>query len=97
MLDFLKYPQHRARRARRHDDPRRRRPARVTLYLDPQINSRLERLTLGAYPLATEGDRRTWQRFLKDAEAVLPLLRLRPTGVFGVQHAGHIWRRTRAT
>jgi hypothetical protein len=41
------------------------------LYLDPQINSRLERLTLSAYPLATEDDRRTWQRFLKDAETVL--------------------------
>ena len=65
------------------------------LYLDPQINSRLERLTLGAYPLTTEDDRRTWQRFLKHAEAVLlPYYDCAPTGVFSVQHAGHIWRRT---
>jgi hypothetical protein len=38
------------------------------LYLDPQINSRLERLTLTPYPLVTEDDKRTWSRFLKDAE-----------------------------
>jgi hypothetical protein len=51
------------------------------LYLDPQINSRLERLTLSAYPLATEDDRRTWQRFLKDAETcAAALLRLRTAG-----------------
>ncbi len=65
------------------------------LYLDPQINSRLERLTLGAYPLATDEDRRTWQRFLKDAETVLlPYFDCAPAGIFSCQLAGHIWRRT---
>ena len=65
------------------------------LYLDPQINSRLERLTLSAYPLATEDDRRTWQRFLKDAETVLlPYFDCAPAGIFSRQHAGYIWRRT---
>ena len=65
------------------------------LYLDPQINSRLERLTLGAYPLATDEDRRTWQRFLKDAETVLlPYFDCAPAGIFSRQLAGHIWRRT---
>ena len=65
------------------------------LYLDPQINSRLERLTLSAYPLATEDDRRTWQRFLKDAESVLlPYFDCAPPGIFSRQHAGYIWRRT---
>ncbi|MCA0181365.1 MAG: TniQ family protein [Actinobacteria bacterium] len=48
------------------------------LYLDPQINSRLERLTLSAYPLATEDDRRTWQRFLKERrDGAAALIRLR--------------------
>ena len=70
----------------RHESP---------LYLDPQINSRLERLTLTAYPLATDDDRRTWQRFLKDAETVLlPYFDCAPAGIFSRQHAGYIWRRT---
>jgi len=65
------------------------------IYLDPQINSRLERVTLTPYPLATEDDKRTWFRFLKDAEAVLlPYFDFAPRGVFSQQHAGHIWRRT---
>jgi hypothetical protein len=65
------------------------------IYLDPQINSRLERLTLTPYPLTGEEDMRTWSRFLKDAEAVLlPYFDCAPAGVFSRQHAGHIWRRT---
>lgn len=65
------------------------------LYLDPQINSRLERVTLTPYPLATEDDRRTWYRFLKDAEGVLlPYFDCAPAGTFSQMHAGHIWRRT---
>jgi len=65
------------------------------IYLDPQINSRLERLTLTPYPLTGEEDMRTWSRFLKDAEGVLlPYFDCAPAGVFSRQHAGHIWRRT---
>ena len=65
------------------------------LYLDPQINSRLERVTLTPYPLVNEDDKRTWYRFLKDAESVLlPYFDCAPPGTFSQQHAGHIWRRT---
>lgn len=65
------------------------------IYLDPQINSRLERITLGPYALLTEDDKRTWYRFLKDAEKLLlPYFDCAPRGVFAQQHAGHIWRRT---
>lgn len=69
-----------------HDSP---------IYLDPQINSRLERVTLCPYGFATEEEKRDWQRFLKDAEAVLlPYFDCAPPGVFARDLAGHIWRRT---
>lgn len=65
------------------------------LYLDPQINSRLERITLAPYLLVTDDDKRTWSQFLKEAEALLlPYFDCAPSGVFARQHAGHIWRRT---
>ena len=65
------------------------------LYLDPQINSRLDRVTLGPYGYGTDHDRQVWQRFLKDAEAVLlPYFDCAPAGVLSQQLAGHIWRRT---
>lgn len=65
------------------------------LYLDPQINSRLERLTLQPYGFTTEDDKRDWQRFLKDAETVLlPYFDCAPSGVFARDLAGYIWRRT---
>lgn len=65
------------------------------LYLDPQINARLERITLAPYPLSTEDDKRDWQRFLKDAEALLlPYFDCAASGIFSQVHAGHIWRRT---
>ena len=65
------------------------------LYLDPQINARLDRITLGPYGYGTDDERHLWQRFLKDAEAVLfPYFDCAPPGVFSLQLAGHIWRRT---
>jgi len=65
------------------------------IYLDPQINSRLERITLLPYGFITDDDKREWQRLLKDAEGVLlPYFDCAPAGVFSRQHAGHIWRRT---
>lgn len=65
------------------------------IYLDPQINSRLERITLRPYGFTTDDDKRDWQRFLKNAEAVLlPYFDCAPAGLFSRQHAGHIWRRT---
>ena len=65
------------------------------LYLDPQINSRLDRVTLGPYGYGTDQERQLWQRFLKDAEAVLlPYFDCAPPGIFSQQLAGHIFRRT---
>jgi hypothetical protein len=95
MLDFLKYLNTELGElggtmiligADLHDSP---------IYLDPQINSRLERVTLHPYGFGTEEEKRDWQRFLKDAEAVLlPYFDCAPAGVFARDLAGHIWRRT---
>ncbi len=64
------------------------------LYLDPQINSRLERITLAPYDFTTSDGQRDWQRFLKDAETVLiPYFDCAPHAVFSRDLAGHIWRR----
>lgn len=65
------------------------------IYLDPQINARLERFTLSPYGFDTPGKQREWQRFLRDAEdLLLPYLDSAPEGVFSQALAGHIWRRT---
>ena len=65
------------------------------LYLDPQINSRLDRVTLGPYGYGTDHERQVWQRFLRDAEGVLlPYFDCAPAGVLSQQLAGHIWRRS---
>ena len=43
----------------------------------------------------TDQERKLWQRFLKDAEAVLlPYFDCAPPGIFSQQLAGHIFRRT---
>ena len=58
------------------------------LYLDPQINARLDRITLGPYGYGTDDERHLWQRFLKDAEAVLfPYFDCAPPGVFSLTEA----------
>lgn len=69
-----------------HDSP---------IYLDPQITSRLERISIHPYSLKSIDEKRDWQHFLKGAEsALLPYFDCAPAGLFWKEHAGYIWRRT---
>jgi len=65
------------------------------IHLDPQINGRLEKITLTPYEIDSQAGRHDWQTFLKAAEKVLlPYFDTAPTGVFAREHAAHIWRRS---
>lgn len=67
----------------------------TTILDDPQIRGRLSVVTLHPYAIETNDQRRSWQRFLKTAEApVLPYLGEQASGLFSRTLPELVWHRT---